>query len=259
MYKFTLLLYLKNFKETDYQNFNKKTFVFQKLMNVSENLIVISDESLKEIVQNVRISDKYTFINIKDVGNTLNLRTNFEFEIFLNSADLCQKTEYLIFFDESFLDLHLECLSENQIFKMLLDYSNTILSIKQFSSRNDFIKHEKIINEVLNIQEKDTYPIIQKNIFSGRLSIIKELKIIYKDFIDSKKELLKYENIFHLDLINNYNKYFTFLYNSRKFDTQKFTVYFIESYKIKHNEELNNFYLNLSFEQKKFNDEKEYF
>jgi hypothetical protein len=255
--KTTLVLFLQNYKIEDYNKFDKKTLSFQKLINSTENLLLIADKSLEEVTKNNRIFENCKFITLDDLPKQFNLQTNFNIEIFINSNNLFT-SDYTIFFDEKCLTFHMEFFEQNQLFRMVNHYSQNILA---YCAKSDghFKKFNKILNERLKITEKNRYNKINVDFFSGRNEIIKQLGLLFykslekQDFVDMDESL----SITYLAV--TYPKYFIFLYNGPNYKYNRFFVYFIESYKKKHNENLDEFYINLSYESHSFDEKEDYF
>ena len=255
--KTTLVLLLQNFKIEDYNKFDKKTLIFQKLINSTENLLVIADKSIEEITKTIRVSENIQFITLNNLNKQLDLKTNFNFEIFIKANNLFT-SDYTIFFDEKCLTFHMEFFVQNQLFRMINHYSQTILTYSK-KSNGHFKKFDKILNEKFKITEEHKYRKTNFDFFSGRNEIIKQLGMLFykslekQDFVDMDESL----SITYLAV--TYPKYFIFLYNGPNYKYNRFFVYFIESYKKKHNENLDEFYINLSYESHSFDEKEDYF
>jgi len=255
--KTTLIIYLPNYNIDEYNRFDKKTLVFQKLLNSTEKLVVISDSSLKDIVQNIRVFENLTFIETRKLKEFFSLRTNYKLELFLKVNSFLD-SEYTIFFDEKSLNFHLEFFSRNQIFRMILHYSNNLLLYHE-NFKKHFKNSETDIRKKLNFSEKDIYREINTDFFSGKKEVLKELEIIFDSYLDEKLFDNINESLAIYYLSKQHPEIFTFLFNGPNYDYTRFFVYFIISYKERHNEDLTEFYLNLSYESNYYNSEQEYF
>lgn len=255
--KTTLIIYLPTYNIEDYNKFDKKTLVFQKLLNSTEKVVVISDTSIKEIVENNRVFGNLTFIDITKIKEVLNLKTNFNFEIFLKVNSILD-SEYTIFFDEQSLNFHLEFFSRNQIFRMILQYSSNILLYNQ-NSHKHFLEFENEIKNKLGVVHEKRYRKTNTDFFSGKKESIKELETIFDSYLDKNNIDNMDESLIISHLSIQYSKFFIFLFNGPKYNYAKFFVYFIESFKTRHNEDLAEFHLNLSYESYHYNSDSDYF
>ena len=255
--KTTLIIYLPTYNIDDYNKFDKKTLVFQKLLNSTENVVVISNISLKEIVENNRVFGNLTFIDITKLEECLNLKTKFNFEIFLKVNSMLD-SEYTIFFDEQSLNFHLEFFSKNQIFRMILHYSNNILLYNQNSAKH-FSEFEHEITKKLKLLDEERYRKINTDFFSGKKGVIEQLEIIFNSYLEENNIDNMDESLIISYLAIQNPNFFFFLHNGPKYDYVRFFVYFIQSYKERHDEDLAEFFLNLSYESHYYKSNQQYF